>query len=59
MTMTRIPDNAVQHVWRCKDTSEEVYVSPDWYEENGTPISPETGEECEYLYTVIDKDLIP
>jgi len=59
MTWTRIPDESCQQVWQNPDTSEEVWVTPDWYEQNGTPIAPETGNDFEYLYTVINKDLIP
>lgn len=40
----KVNDIDVQHVWvkdsedDCGEGPNEVYVSPDWYQENGTPI---------------------
>jgi hypothetical protein len=39
-----------------KSTPERVYVGPDFYQDNGTPGSSETGDDCTYLRTEI---LIP
>ena len=53
-----IPDNRVAHVWKkatdddCGDGPETVTVSPDWYEENGTP-SCFCGEDMRYSHTEI------
>lgn len=53
-TWTTIADAQVRHVWHSKDAAlnETVYVSPDWYEENGTPIDS-AGEDMTYSHTEI------
>ena len=48
-----IADSLVFHIWKDTDTGEEIAITPDWYEENGTPITVETGEDCKYLRTEI------
>ena len=54
----KIPDARVQHVWKkaedddCGEGPETVAVSPDWYEENGTPICF-CGEDMVYSHTEI------
>lgn len=46
-----IPDQELHHVWFDKVSGEEITVTPDWYQQNGTPITAETGEDMEYLRT--------
>lgn len=41
----------VLHVWHGDGI--EVAVSPTFYEDSGTPIDPETGEDLEYIATII------
>lgn len=48
-----IPDHRVRHIWLDLDTREEIEIDPDWYASNGTPISAETGVDCEYLRTEV------
>lgn len=56
VTKTRVvADSKIHMIWQCPDTGEEIAVHPDWYQDNGTPISPETGEDCIYLRTEIEE----
>ena len=48
-----IPDNKIFHIWKYSD-GEELSVSPDWYQDNGTPVDPETGDDCEYVRTEVE-----
>jgi hypothetical protein len=53
---TIIHDDKIHHTWMSPDTSpldEEVTVSPDFYEESGTPTTSD-GEDMVYAYTEID-----
>ena len=49
-----INDVQVRHVWNGSN-GDQVYVSPDWYEDNGTPVDPETGDDMTYSHTEIRK----
>ena len=51
--LTQVPDIAVWHAWG-RDGVELVRVPPTFYEEAGTPIDEETGEDMEYLATYLD-----
>ena len=56
MTWKTIADNKVRHIWADPENqSEEITVSPDWYQQNGTPITPETGEDMIYIRTEIEE----
>lgn len=55
-----IPDNQVRHIWECGcpdndggQCLETAIVSPDWYEQNGTPVCPECEEDMVYVRTDI------
>lgn len=48
----KIKDEQVRHIW-LTDDGDEVAVSPDFYESNGTPCDPETGEDLSYSHTEI------
>jgi len=53
----KIDDNKVQHIWKCEEDDcrmkgVTIIVSPDWYQENGTPLC-ECGEDCIYQHTEI------
>jgi len=52
-----IPDNKIVMLWKSRKTNpeedgfgEEAEISPDWYEENGTP-TDSGGEDMEYIET--------
>ena len=46
-----IPNENIRHVWADSEGN-EVTVSPDWYEDNGTPIG-EDGDDMVYVRTEI------
>ena len=54
-----IEDNKIIHLWRCSDEDcedqMEAEVSPDWYQQNGTPICG-CGCDMEYIETKIETD---
>ncbi len=49
----------VKHFWKsqnddnCAVDNDEVCVSPDWYQDNGTPICPVCGQDYVYDRTEI------
>lgn len=57
-TWTKVSDTLIQHVWKkaendtCGEGPETVCVSPDWYEDNGTPICW-CGMDMKYSHTEI------
>lgn len=59
-----IPDMYVEHIWESPEDHEGekeiAVVSPDWYENNGTPITCEgvDGVDMEYKETRINKDYL-
>lgn len=48
-----VSDENVRHVWKDPEMGTEFTVNPDFYEENGTPVSPETGTDCVYVRTEV------
>jgi hypothetical protein len=58
----KIDDSRIRHVWvkdqsdDCGDTCHEVFLSPSFYQENGTPICM-CGEDMVYSHTEI-KEII-
>lgn len=52
---SRINDNKVRHIWKCEDGCDEVWVSPDWYSNNGTPVCGECDCDMVYVRTEIRK----
>ena len=53
----KLDDNHFRHIWLkkcdCKHNIKQITVTPDWYQENGTPICPECGSDMVYSYTEI------
>ena len=47
-----VSDVCIRHIWTGSDGG-QVDVSPDWYEQNGNPIDPETGADMTYSHTEI------
>lgn len=43
-------DQHVRHIWKDSAGNEHA-VSPDFYEQNGTPVDGETGDDMEYVRT--------
>jgi hypothetical protein len=54
----KIPDPHIRHRWDldcgCKQVERSVYVPPTFYEDSGTPICEECGEDRKYVRTEID-----
>lgn len=51
----RVKDTQVKCVWESAcDCGETAIVTPDWYEDNGTPICPECGEDMTYSHTEVE-----
>lgn len=55
----KIADNKVLHIWKKENdhtchSPKEVTVSPNWYQDNGTPICG-CGEDMVYSHTEILK----
>jgi Zn ribbon nucleic-acid-binding protein len=48
-----VPDEAIRHIWKDRETGEEIQVGPDYYEVNGEPNCEESDEVCEYLRTEV------
>lgn len=50
-----VKDADVQCVWNCQDVKcdEVAIVSPDWYQDNGTPVCPECDTDMEYIRTKV------
>jgi len=53
----------VRHVWTCQTEKKycpnggnETFVGPGFYEENGTPVCSECGDDMMYLRTEIRKE---
>ena len=52
-----ISDSKVRHVWAYEDAkgnhTREVTVDPTFYQDSGTPIDSETGDDLVYVRTEI------
>ena len=51
-----IKDEDIYNVWlpKCGCNVDEAVVHPDFYEDNGTPICPECGEDMRYAHTDVE-----
>jgi hypothetical protein len=52
---TKINDNKVFNIWTCLDCSDDAEVTPDWYQDNGTPVCSFCDRDMEYVRTEIDE----
>jgi hypothetical protein len=50
-----VPDDAVRQVWRCPECKAKERVTPDFYQDNGTPMCTECDENMVYFRTEIRK----
>lgn len=48
---TLLPDERIEASWGCGACEVAVFVAPSFYEESGTPICSECGEDMEYTGT--------
>lgn len=59
-TWVTIDGSNVRHVWACQDAGcgnkgKETTVEPGFYEQNGTPVCGDCGNDMEYLRTEMRK----
>ena len=58
MAWKAIADNKIRCYWKCPNSeckiNNEAIVTPDWYQNNETPVCGDCGEDMEYSYTEID-----
>ena len=49
-----IKDDCIFHVWKCNECATKIEVTPDFYEENGTPVCVDCGNDMAYFRTEIE-----
>ncbi len=49
----KVADEQVRSTWKCPTCKQKVYIEPDWYSNNGTPMCTECDEDMEYVKTEI------
>lgn len=52
----QIADEKIRTVWVCPDCKNKARVSPDYFQDNGTPMCCDCDTNMEYLYTKIKED---
>jgi hypothetical protein len=62
MAWKKINDKNVRHVWMCKneeceDYGTECHISPEWYQNNGTPVCNECDVDMVYVGTEILEEI--
>lgn len=50
-----VDDNKVFNIWACSSCNDEVEVTPDWYQDNGTPTCGICCEDMYYVMTEIEE----
>ena len=48
----KLGDDRIRHVW-VNSQGKEFTVSPDFYQDNGTPMDPDLDEDLTYSHTEI------
>jgi ABC-type ATPase with predicted acetyltransferase domain len=52
-----VKDENVRSCWQCEDCGGVLGdITPDWYEQNGTPVCPECDRDMSYDYTEVNVD---
>jgi len=56
MARKKIADSKVINIWKCPEEGcdETAEVTPDWYEENGTPMCCECDVDMEYDHAEVE-----
>lgn len=52
-TWTVVSNKKVRCVWKCHACLLKEYVSPEWYEDNGTPVCCECDRDMSYIRTEV------
>lgn len=54
----KIEDHDVRHIWKCDSDDDcngnEETISPEWYEQNGTPMCSDCDNDMTYSHTEIN-----
>ena len=50
----QVADHQIQNVWVCPECEEEVSVTPDWYQDNGTPVCCECDVDMNYSHVLYE-----
>lgn len=53
----KVPDTYIRCYWVCPECDKEIWVYPDFYTINGTPMC-DCGEDMEYDSTTVDTEWI-
>ena len=48
-----VKDDDVRNVWVCPECKDTCEISPDWYQDNGTPMCCECDDDMEYSHTIV------
>ena len=52
----KISTAKVRNHWKCAECKRQIaIVSPDWYEENGTPVCGKCGDDMKFSHVTIKK----
>jgi len=51
-----VKDENVISYWECEDCHDKVGITPDWYEQNGTPVCVECDRDMLYGWTEVNID---
>ena len=52
-TFKVVKDENVMSYWQCEDCGGDVGITPDWYEQNGTPVCCECDRDMSYCWTKV------
>ena len=50
----KVDNDDTRQLWTCPDCTDEIYIYPDWYQDNGTPVCNDCGCDMIYSYTEIN-----
>jgi len=53
-TLTMIEDSKVFNIWFCPECKETETITPDWYQDNGTPVCGHCDIDMKYSHTEIE-----
>lgn len=48
-----ISDDNIANHWKCPECGEAVTITPDFYQNNGTPMCIECDEDMEYTHSEV------
>ena len=54
---SKIKDEDVRTVWKCPECGDKASVSPDFFQESGTPVCCNCDKDMDYLHTQILREV--